>query len=318
MTPGNVLVTGGAGFIGSALTRGYLEAGWEVVVVDDLSTGRREQVPTEARFHRVDIRDPQVEDLFRREHFTLINHHAAQINVRTSVQDPAADARVNILGTLHLLHLAHRFNVPGMVLISSGGAIYGEPESLPVPETAPKRPLSPYAISKCTTEHYAYFYQQVHGLHYVCLRYGNVYGPGQNPDTEAGVIAIFSEQMLRAEQPSVFGDGTQLRDYVFVEDVVRANLQATERLHRLNQHTNTPDDLAYNIGTARGTSVNTLYDRLADLTNYPHPAQHAAPRPGEINRIILDVSRARDRLAWQPTISLDEGLRRTVAHFAAG
>ncbi|MEX0843256.1 MAG: NAD-dependent epimerase/dehydratase family protein, partial [Gemmatimonadota bacterium] len=222
--PRRVLVTGGAGFIGSHVAEGYLARGDEVWVLDDLSSGKESNVPDGANFVRMEIQDPEVRELFEEHHFDLVNHHAAQIDVRVSVDDPQRDARTNVMGLLNLLESARRTQVGRFVYISSGGVVYGEPEQIPTPETSPKLPLSPYGVSKLTGEQYLYYYRQVHGLEYVALRYSNVFGPRQDPHGEAGVVAIFSTRLLRGEPLTVFGDGEQTRDYVFVGDVVRANL----------------------------------------------------------------------------------------------
>ncbi len=221
-----ILVTGGAGFIGSNLVDGFLAAGHEVVVVDNLSSGKRQNLNAGARFYELDIGDPGLGEVFARERFDLVNHHAAQIDVRHSVTDPQSDARTNILGLLNIMENCRRHGVRGVVFASSGGVVYGEPSRLPATETFPKGPLSPYGVSKLASEFYLCYYAQVMGIPYVTLRYGNVYGPRQDPHGEAGVVAIFGEKLLRGETPVIYGDGEQLRDYVFVGDVVRANLLA--------------------------------------------------------------------------------------------
>jgi UDP-glucose 4-epimerase len=221
-----ILVTGGAGFIGSHVVDAYLELGHEVVVVDNLSSGSIENLNPKAKFYKMDIRDSDIEDLFKNEKPDIVNHHAAQMDVRKSVEDPIYDADVNIIGSLNLLQNCIRYGVKKFIFASTGGAIYGEQDYFPADEEHPTRPLSPYGVAKLTVEKYLYFYKEVHGLNYVVLRYANIYGPRQNPHGEAGVVAIFTSKMLKGEQPVINGDGFQTRDYTFVGDVVRANVLA--------------------------------------------------------------------------------------------
>ncbi len=310
---GKVLVTGGAGFIGSHVVDGYIKEGWEVVVVDNLSSGREEYINPRANFYNLSILDTKLKDVFKKEKFDLVNHHAAQINVRASVEKPLFDARENVIGSLTLLQTCKEFGVKNFIFISSGGAIYGEPASLPVKETHPKLPLSPYGISKLAIEFYLYFYKKVFGLNYISLRYANIYGPRQDPFGEAGVVAIFSNSMLKGSIPTIFGDGEQTRDYVFVEDVVRANLLASYKIEELNnKKICSIDDLAYNISTGKEESVNTLYKKLASITKFKHLPIHSEPRKGEVRRIYLDPSKAKKELTWKATTSLSKGLRQTV------
>jgi UDP-glucose 4-epimerase len=313
-----ILVTGGAGFIGSNLVDGLLAAGHDVAVVDNLSSGRRENLNPRARFYELDIVDPGLEDVFAREKFDLVGHHAAQIDVRHSVADPQFDARTNILGLLNIMENCRRHGVRGIIMASSGGVVYGEPSKLPANEAFPKGPLSPYGVSKLASEFYLGYYAQVLGIPSVTLRYGNIYGPRQDPHGEAGVIAIFGEKLLKGETPVIYGDGEQLRDYVFVDDVVRANLLALERL---NGNAAGPavspggcaiNDTAFNIGTGRGASVNELFAILKDLTGFQGEATHGPERTGELRRIFLDAGKAGRELGWQPQVDLREGLRRTV------
>lgn len=314
-----VLVTGGAGFIGSHVAEAYLKAGAEVVVVDDLSRGRREHVPAGARFVRLDICDREgVEALFARERCELVNHHAAQIDVRRSVADPHFDCRCNLLGLLNLLEAARAHGVRGFVFVSSGGVIYGEPAELPVPETAPKRPLSPYGVSKLAGEHYLYAYRHLYGLRYVALRYANVYGPRQDPHGEAGVVAIFGRALLAGRPPTVFGDGEQTRDYVYVTDVAELNVRASERLEALCAAAGPElDALAFNVGTGRETSVNALYRALAELTGRKGEPRHAPARAGELRRNALAIAKARETLGFVPRHDLEAGLRATLAWLRA-
>ena len=301
-----VLVTGGAGFIGSHITDRLIEAGVEVVVLDDLSSGKRDSVHPRARFYQADIASDRIRDIFERERFDCLDHHAAQMNVRRSVDDPVFDARVNILGSLNLLQAAVATGVKKVVFASTGGAIYGEQLSFPADETHQTNPMSPYGVAKLAVEKYLAFYEAVYGLPYVALRYANVYGPRQDPHGEAGVVAIFSERLLRAEPAVINGDGEQTRDFIYVDDVVRANVLAVTT------------DLrgTYNVGTGLETSVNTLYAMLAKHANAALTAHHGPPKAGEQRRSVLDCRRLQMATAWRPEVCLDEGLRRTIAYFA--
>lgn len=310
----NVLVTGGAGFIGSHVADAYLARGDQVWVVDDLSTGSRENVPAAATFLEVDIRDPGVRDLFREVRFDLVNHHAAQIDVRVSVADPLHDARVNCLGLLNLLEGAREAATERFVFVSSGGVVYGEPRDLPTPESAPKLPLSPYGVTKLTGELYLNYYRHVHGLEYVALRYGNVFGPRQDPHGEAGVVAIFSSRLLAGEPLTIFGDGEQTRDYVYVGDVIAANLLVSDVELEGGE---TLDELAFNVGTGEGVSVNLLADTLESVAGASPGRFHEPPRAGELRHSRLDARRLRS-LGWSCEWSLEEGLRDTFRHIAKG
>jgi UDP-glucose 4-epimerase len=308
--PQRVLVTGAAGFIGSHVADRYLAEGADVTVIDDLSTGRRERVPREARFVEADIADTAVADLFAESDFDLVNHHAAQIDVRVSVDDPRRDERINVNGLLNLLECARRFGVRRIVYVSSGGVVYGEPRTIPTPEDHPLEPLSPYGVSKLAGELYLHYYAAVHGLEYAALRYSNVYGPRQDPHGEAGVVAIFGRRILEGQPITIFGDGLQERDYVYVGDVVDANwLASTRALPPVESLI----ARAWNIGTGRGTSVHHLADRLMAIIGRTVERRPAPARPGELQRSVLDCSRARAALGWLPRTSLDEGLERTVA-----
>ncbi len=299
-----VLVTGGAGFIGSHVVDAYLASGLEVVVVDNLSTGRREYVDPRARCYEVDVRAPDLARVFERERPDIVNHHAAQASVSISVKDPRLDAEINILGSLNLFQLSARFAVRRVVFASTGGAIYGNPASLPVDETHREQPLAPYGISKQMGEAYLRFFGS-QGLEWAILRYANVFGPRQDPEGEAGVVAIFAQAMLHGRTPTIFGDGTQTRDFVYVEDAAYANVLAT---------TTATSNVA-NIATGIETSVNELYQRLADLTGTRGSATFGAPRPGDVYRIALSSQRARSWLGWTPRTELTAGLRRTVEWF---
>ncbi len=302
----NVLVTGGAGFIGSHVAEGYLARGDNVWIVDDLSSGRRENIPAEATFVEMSIEDAALRELFSKVGFDLVNHHAAQIDVRVSVADPALDARTNLLGLLNVLESARNHGTPRVIYVSSGGVVYGEPTSIPTPETAPKLPLSPYGVTKLCGELYLHYYRKIHGLQYVALRYANVYGPRQDPHGEAGVIAIFSKRLLADEKLSIFGDGEQTRDYVFVEDVARANLFASDAPLAGRDL----DDFAFNVGTGTGTSVNTLADTLERVSGARPGRIVEEARPGELEQSTLDVSKIGSR-GWRAEVELEEGLTRT-------
>lgn len=317
--PLNVLVTGGAGFIGSHVADAYLARGHRVWVVDNLSSGRRENVPSGATFVEMDIRDEAVRDLFREVRFDLVNHHAAQIDVRISVADPRYDAEVNLMGLLNLAEGAREVGTGRFIFVSSGGVVYGEPEVRPTPETAPKLPLSPYGVTKLTGELYLNYYRQVHGLEYVALRYANVYGPRQDPHGEAGVVAIFSDRLLAGTPLTVFGDGEQTRDYVFVKDVVSANMLASEMaLPGPGAAATAPglDAAAFNVGTEEGTSVNRLARILAAAAGTDPGRDFQAARPGELRHSTLSTARLR-ALGWAPGWTLEEGLRETFRHIAS-
>ena len=300
-----VLVTGGAGFIGSHVTDVFLDAGHEVWALDDLSSGRRENLRPEVRLVVADIRSPEAARLVESGSFEVMCHLAAQMDVRRSVTDPRFDADVNVGGFLNLLEAARKSGVRKVVFSSTGGAIYGEQDVYPAPETHPTRPVSPYGVSKASGELYLGYYRAQYGLESVALRYANVYGPRQNPHGEAGVVAIFSERLLRGETCIVNGTGQQTRDFVYGPDVARGNLLAA-----------TSDvEGSINVGTGIETDVNRLYALLADAAGTDRPAKHAPAKPGEQMRSSVDPSRAAEVLGWRPTVALEEGLRRTVDWF---
>ncbi len=308
-----ILVTGGAGFIASHVAEAYLAAGNDVWVVDDLSSGKRANVPEGATFVEMDVGDPDLRNLFREVRFDLVNHHAAQIDVRVSVSDPARDARINVLGLLNVAEGALEVGTRRMIFVSSGGVVYGEPEEIPTPETAPKLPLSPYGVTKLAGEFYLHYYSKVRGLEYAALRYSNVYGPRQDPHGEAGVVAIFCSRLLDDEPLTIFGDGEQTRDYVFVKDVVSANMRVSDL--ELSDDRGL-DAFAFNVGTGVGTSVNELADTLERAVGR-HPGRENRPaRPGELLKSTLDPSRIRS-YGWSPGHTLAEGLRQTYEHIAA-
>jgi len=302
-----ILVTGGAGFIASHVADAYIAAGHEVVIMDDLSSGKRVNLPAAAKFYHADIRTPEAREIIRNERPQVLSLHAAQMDVRKSVADPGFDAAVNVLGMINMLEGGREVGVRKVIFASSGGATYGEQDAFPAPESHPHNPLSPYGITKATGEHYLYFYHAVYGMPYVALRYANVYGPRQDPHGEAGVVAIFTERLLAGQAPTINGDGKQTRDYVFVGDVVRANLAALER----------PFVGSVNIGTGVETDVTMLYAHLRVLTGSPHPAQHGPAKAGEQRRSVIAIGLAAEVLGWRPEIPLEEGLRRTVEFFRA-
>ncbi len=301
-----IMVTGGAGFIGSHVVDTFLANDYEVVVVDDLSTGRLSNLNPAATFYQIDIRSPELEEIFKEEEPDFIDHHAAQMDVRRSVDDPLFDADVNVLGSIKLIELARKHQVKRFIYISTGGAVYGEPEYLPCDEAHPINPICPYGASKHTVEHYLYMYQELYDLDYVVLRYPNVYGPRQDPHGEAGVVAIFTGQMLKGEQVVINGDGKQERDFVYVEDCARANLLA---LTAENPNT------IFNLGYGYGTSINDIYSNLKAATDYKMSAIHGPEKAGETQRIYLEASKARQELDWAPTVGLGDGLRNTVDYF---
>ncbi len=306
-----MLVTGGAGFIGSHVADRFLAEGCEVTVLDDLSSGRRERVPQEADFVEMRLDDPQLEAVLETGRFDTVNHHAAQADVRVSVDDPLRDARSNVTGLLNLLESVRRHGPIRVVFVSSGGVVYGEPERIPTPERHPKLPLSPYGVGKLAGEHYLAYYASVHGLEYAALRYANVYGPRQDPHGEAGVVAIFGLRVLSGEPITIFGDGDQQRDYVYVGDVVEANWRAsTIALPEAGDL----DARAWNIGTGRGTSVNELAELLMGVAGRTVERRHAAEREGELRRSVLDCARADAELGWRAETPLEAGLARTMEH----
>ncbi len=302
-----ILVTGGAGFIGSHVVEAYLAGGHEVRVVDNLATGRRANVNPAARLHETDIHARETEKIFDEFRPQVVNHLAAQASVKLSTGDPVFDLEVNGGGTARIALLCARYGVQKLVYSSTGGALYGDPERVPVDESHPIRPLSPYGLSKRVGELYLDLIHRTHGLQYTILRYANAYGPRQDPHGEAGVVAIFTAKMLRGEQCTIDGDGEQQKDYVYVGDIARANVVALSR----------GAGLAINIGTGRGTSVNEVFASLQAATGDATPPSHGPPRPGDVRQIWLDGSLARRELGWQPEVSLDAGIATTVDWFRA-
>lgn len=302
-----VLVTGGAGFIGSHIQDALVAAGHEVVVVDNLSSGHRENVNGRAAFHQLDIADSRLRDVFASCRPEAVFHLAAQIDVRRSVREPLYDASANILGSIHLLEMCRAFGTRRIVYASTGGAIYGDPEYLPADEDHPVNPISQYGISKHTVEHYLRLYWQNHGISYLALRFPNVYGPRQDPHGEAGVVAIFSLQMLTGIQPVIFGDGTKTRDYVYVDDIVEANLIGL----------NNEVVGIYNLGWGTEITDQTIFDMVRAAVGAQVAPRYEARRLGEVERICLDAGRARQELGWTPRVSLETGIGRAVEYYRA-
>ncbi len=304
MRPQTVLVTGGAGFIGSHLVDRLLSLGHRVVVVDDLSTGRLHNLNKRATFYHCSVTYPGLEEIIEREQPDIVNHHAAQISVAQSVKDPVKDAEINIHGTLRLIELARRNGVEKVIFPSSGGTVYGEPQYVPCDEKHPINPISPYALSKHVAEEYLQLYHHTYRLDYVTLRYGNVYGPRQDPHGEAGVIAIFAKAMLEGKRPRIYGTGEQERDFIYVDDVIDANILAMEEGHG-----------EYNVGTGQGTSVNRIFETLKGIIKYRWEPVYGPARLGEVFKIFLNSSSLRKQLEWAPRVSLEDGLARTVEYF---
>jgi len=300
-----ILITGGAGFIGSLVADAYINAGHQVVVIDDLSSGVRENLNPKAKFYQVDIRGDQIEGIFQREKFDVMNHHAAQMDVRRSVADPKFDASVNVMGSLNLLESARKNSVKKIIFASTGGAIYGEQDSFPATENHAQKPLSPYGITKLAVENYLYYYKEVHGIPYIALRYGNVYGPRQNPFGEAGVIAIFGHKMLNGEQPLINGDGKQTRDYVYVADVVQANVLALDHA----------GSGIFNVGTGVENDVNTVFKKLRKYLSPDCKEEHGPAKAGEQLRSVISFAKIKKELGWSPSTKLEEGLFLTAEHF---
>lgn len=301
-----VLVTGGAGFIGSHLVDALINKGQKVVVVDNLSTGQKQNLNKKAKFFKMDIGDAKLEKIFKKYTITHVFHCAAQINLRESVKDPINDADTNILGALNLLENACHHGVKKVVFSSTGGAIYGDASVVPTPETFCAKPISPYGIAKLTVEHYLHYYNTVWGLNYTVLRYANVYGPRQNSKSEAGVISIFCNKILNSEQPVINGTGKQTRDYVYVGDVVAANLLAWK----------SPKIGIYNVGTGIETNVNQLFELIKqNFDDYDVDVEHGPAMPGEQKRSCLDTKKIKHDLGWQPKVELGKGIKLTAKWF---
>jgi UDP-glucose 4-epimerase len=299
-----ILVTGGAGFIGSHVAERYLANSWEVTVVDDLSSGRRDSVPADAAFYELDIRDAEFGEIVAAERPDVISHHAAQMDVRVSTTQPAFDADVNIVGSIKVVEAALAAGVKKFIFASTGGAVYGEPDAIPVNEETPARPISQYGCSKLAVERYLYLYNVQRGLNYVALRYPNVYGPRQDPHGEAGVTAIFALKMFDGEPCTIYGDGTESRDYVYIDDVVNAHALAA--------------DSDFNgilcVGSGKETTVPQIFEGLSALTGNDVGPRREPLRPGEIHRICISGAKAKEVLGWEPKVPFEEGLARLVEH----
>ncbi|OGC03748.1 UDP-glucose 4-epimerase [candidate division WOR-1 bacterium RIFOXYA12_FULL_43_27] len=302
-----ILVTGGAGFIGSNIADSYIEAEHEVVIVDNLSSGKEKNINPKAKFYQADIQDKEaLEKIFESEKPEIINHHAAQIDVRKSVTDPVFNAKVNEIGTLNLLELAVKHKTKKFILASTGGALFGEiKEKRGAKEDHALEPISPYAITKRAAELYLAAYHANYGLNYTVLRYGNVFGPRQDPHGEAGVIAIFIGKLNANESPFIYGNGRQLRDYVYVKDVCAANLLALKK----------GNNKIYNVGTGIGTSVNQLFAELKDIIGFSGKAIYKPPRAGELFRSVLNADKIKKELKWKPQTFVRNGLEKTVEYF---
>jgi UDP-glucose 4-epimerase len=300
-----ILVTGGAGFIGSHVVDAYIEAGHQVVIVDDLSTGKKENLNPKAKFHQMDILDEKLQQLMQDEHIEVVNHHAAQIKVKASMEDPYFDVKVNVLGSVLLLDLCRRAGVKKVLFASSGGAMYGEADKGALTEDTRPRPFSVYGASKVSVENYLDVFFQNFGLEYTVLRYANVYGPRQDALGEGGVVAIFTHCMLHGGDFVIFGDGYNVRDYVYVKDVARANLLALEY----------PKNDAFNIGTGVETTTNQLFETLASLTGHKKPPTRTVARLGDLQKSYLDNSKAKKLLKWEPKYDLKAGLAETVEYY---
>ncbi len=304
----HVLVTGGAGFIGSHIADAFIERGDRVSIIDNLSTGNVRNLNPKAEFHEADLREERTIELVRMLRPDVVSHHAAQIDVRHSVADPAIDAEINIVATIRLLQASLDAGVKRFVFASTGGAIYGEPVTAPQDEDHPTHPLSPYGCAKLAVEHYMHYFREIHGLSTIALRYANIYGPRQNSKGEAGVIAIFADRLLSGQEVTINGDGEQTRDYVFVGDVVRANVAVTDDLSLKGP---------FNVGTGVETSVNELYRSLAAAAGVARDAQHGPAKAGEQRRSVLDGSKLRRLAGLQEPVALGEGMRETVEFFRA-
>jgi len=306
--PRTILVTGGAGFIGSHLVDALIERGHRVVVIDNLSTGKKENINKKAKFYKIDVCSPKIGEIFKKEKPEIVFHLAAQINVRKSVENPLFDAKVNILGSLNVIQnfvqlRTSNIKHPTFIFASTGGAIYGDAKKIPTPENYPANPISPYGISKLAVENYLKFYKENFGLKFISLRFSNVYGPRQDPKGEAGVVAIFIDKLLKGERPTIFGDGNQTRDFIFVEDAVSACLKAMEYKGEKE---------IFNIGTGIETSINKLYEILSKLLKTKIKPKYALEKSGDLKRSCLDISLAKRELKWKPRYNLEKGLEKTI------
>ncbi|RPI18570.1 MAG: SDR family NAD(P)-dependent oxidoreductase [Ignavibacteriae bacterium] len=301
----NILVTGGAGFIGSNIADAYIKEGHNVIIVDNMSTGVKEYINPKAKFYEMDVRDENISKIFEENKIDVINHHAAQIDLRKSVENPKFDIEVNVMGSVNLLQNAVKYNIGKFIFASTGGAIYGEHDYFPADEEHPIRPYAPYGINKLSVEKYLFYYNHVYGLNYCVFRYANVYGPRQNSHGECGVIAIFTDKILKGQQPLINGDGEQTRDYVFVEDVVRANVAGLK----------TTEPKTYNIGTTKETTVNYIFNKLNEFAGTSFEEKHGPEKKGEQRRSVLSYEKIKRELGWEPKVFMEEGIEKTVKFF---
>ena len=301
----NILITGGAGFIGSHLADKLIEKKHKVIIIDDLSCGKIKNINKSAKFYKINILSPKLASIFKKYNPEIVFHHAAQKNVRTSIDNPAKDAKINILGGLYLLECCKNYKIKKFIFASTGGAIYGESSVLPTPETKIPNPDSPYGISKLSFERYLRVFYKIHNIKYTALRYSNVYGPRQDPKGEAGVIAIFINNLLKNKKCTIFGNGKQTRDYIFVHDIVRANILAMQS-NKIGE---------FNIGTGKQVSVNNLFAQCAKLIGSNIQANHGPVVFGEVQKSCLNIKKAKQELKWQPKIILNQGLQRTINWF---
>lgn len=301
-----ILVTGGAGFIGSNIVDAYINEGHEVVIVDNMSTGDKGNVNPKAKFIEMDIRDAKMNDFMMKEKFDVVSHHAAQIDLRKSVENPAFDIDVNVIGSVNLLEACVKSGVKKVIFASTGGAIYGEHDYFPADEEHPTRPYAPYGINKLSVEKYLFYYNYVYSLNYVVLRYANIYGPRQNPHGECGVIAIFTDKILNKVHPKINGDGGQTRDYVYVGDVVKANVLALK----------TTEPKIYNIGTTKETDVNYIFNKLNTFAKTGFAEEHGPEKKGEQRRSQLSYKKIQDELGWKPDMDIEKGLEKTIEFFS--
>ena len=305
-----ILITGGAGFIGSHLADRLIKNGDKVILIDNLSTGKKENINPKAKFYKIDIQSPKISNILKKEKPEILFHLAAQIDVRKSVEDPIKDAKINILGSLNVIKNFYQESLkntkkPKIIFSSTGGAIYGDAKIIPTPEAYPEFPLSPYGICKLTIEKYLNYYWKVFNIPYVALRYANVYGPRQNSKGESGVVSIFIDKLFSGENPIINGSGKQTRDFVFIEDIIEANILAMKK-NKVG---------VYNIGTGKETDINTIFQKLKKITNSNLKAVHCLEKKGEQKRSCLDYKKAQKELSWKPKYNLDEGLIKTVEWF---
>jgi len=301
-----ILVTGGAGFIGSNLVDRLIADGYKVIVVDNLSTGKKENINEKAKFYKVDILSPKIFEIFQKEKPEIVFHLAAQINVRKSIENPIEDAKTNILGSLNIFEASKKFKVKKIIFTSTGGAIYGSAKIIPTPENYPPKPQSPYGIAKLTIENYLDFYKKVYKIDYLSLRLSNVYGPRQDPKGEAGVVAIFIDKLLKGKRPTIFGSGEQTRDFIFVADVVEALIKSINYKGK---------EKIFNVGTGIETSINKLFKLISKILKKKISPKYAPEKPGEIKRSCLAISKIKKELKWRPKYNLEEGLKETIKWF---